>query len=96
MLHKCANASCSNRLLRLSEGKLFQVESELFQVPAGECRSSRPRRRVEHYWLCSECAPHWTLAFEKGRGMIVVPRPDNRPPAGILPADVGSVEGVAA
>lgn len=78
MLHKCANSTCSNRLRRLSEGKLFQVESEDFSGITGERSSHRPRRRVEHFWLCTDCCGRWTLSFEKGRGMVVVPLPVTR------------------
>ena len=93
MLHKCANSSCSNRFRRLSEGKLFQMESERFPIASDGCRSTRARRRVEHFWLCPECADYWTLAFEKGRGMIVVPRvPDKRPTKGVALADFKTAE----
>ncbi|MBA3916515.1 MAG: hypothetical protein H0X25_22255 [Acidobacteriales bacterium] len=72
MLHKCANASCSNRFRRLSDGKLFQVESERFQ-PALEGGGRKSARRVEHFWLCTDCCSQWTLSFESGRGVTVLP-----------------------
>src|SRR5437016_10961414 len=79
MLHKCANPACSNPFRRLSEGKLFQVETE-YAGPSNEqrCNHREFRRppRVEHYWLCNECASFLTLTFEKGSGMITVPLPD--------------------
>jgi hypothetical protein len=46
---------------------------------------SEPRRagwrgqtthRVEYYWLCDQCALAFTLSYEKGRGVVAVPRPD--------------------
>ncbi|MBZ5720256.1 MAG: hypothetical protein LAO03_07725 [Acidobacteriia bacterium] len=80
MLHKCANPACSNPFRRLSEGKLFQVETEYLAAPASERntngRQNRNPRRVEYYWLCNECASFLTLTFEKDRGMITVPLPD--------------------
>src|SRR5690348_4075613 len=77
MLHKCANPACSNPFRRLSEGKLFQVETE-YLAPSERNLSGRPSRnprRVEHYWLCNQCSSFLTLTFEKG-GMITVPLPD--------------------
>lgn len=73
MLHKCANPACSNPFRRLSEGKLFQVEKPAPPYSPHSGRSSRPTRRVEHYWLCDDCSALLTLAFEKGRGLITVP-----------------------
>jgi hypothetical protein len=74
MLHKCANPACSNLFRRLREGKLFQVETKHFassREPVGSSR--RNNRHVEHYWLCDECAPFVTLAFDQREGMLVVP-----------------------
>ncbi len=80
MLHKCANPACSNIFRRLSEGKLFQVETELFEPSsagrAGANRNTRPARRVEHYWLCNQCSSFLTLTYERGQGMITVPLPN--------------------
>ena len=79
MLQKCANSTCSNSFRRLSEGKLFQVETEYFsspELPSGRAaRGGRRMNRIEHYWLCAECSSFLTLAFEKGCGMITVPLP---------------------
>ena len=80
MLHKCANPACSNPFRRLSEGKLFQVETEYLAASGSEQRTLhrevRRPRRIEHYWLCNECSSFLTLTFEKGSGMITVPLPD--------------------
>jgi hypothetical protein len=76
MLHKCANPACSKLFRKLSEGKLFQVESEYFRTPpsaATRARRSRLARHVEHYWLCDDCCPVMTLSFEPGRGVVAVP-----------------------
>jgi hypothetical protein len=71
MLHKCANPECTRPFRRLTEGKLFLVESP-------------NRRRAEYYWLCDDCASVLTLTFEAGRGMITVPitGTKKRPPSG--------------
>jgi len=79
MLQKCANSTCSNPFRRLSEGKLFQVETEYFSSPQfpskRSVRGGRRMNRIEHYWLCDECSSFLTLAFEKGQGMITVALP---------------------
>ena len=78
MLHKCANPTCINPFRKLSEGKLFLVEIDGSlaggQLPANW--DGKTSRRIEHFWLCDQCAPVLTLSFEKGRGMVTVPLPE--------------------
>lgn len=79
MLYKCANEACNTPFRRLREGKLFQVETEYFpgRRPVSNIqRKARPARRIEHYWLCDACAPFVTLTFDRQRGVITVPLPD--------------------
>jgi len=81
MLSKCANPACSAPFRRLREGKLFVVETEYPAANAvEESRNRRERllRRVEHFWLCDQCAAFITLTFDRDRGMITVPLPDGR------------------
>lgn len=77
MLAKCANPACSTPFRRLNEGKLFQVET---QAPAADAnlRSGRREsyRRIEHFWLCSECCRFITLAVHDETGVITVPLPE--------------------
>ncbi len=75
MLHKCANPDCSHPFRRLSEGKLFLVESRPKVEPEAKRWASR---RIEHYWLCGECAPLLTLCYQQGRGIVAVPLPELR------------------
>jgi hypothetical protein len=77
MLSHCANPRCSKPFLRLREGKLFVVESELGGQP-GETEPppflrARPKRRVEHYWLCDHCAIEWTLIYHREQRVLLVP-----------------------
>ena len=76
MLHKCANPACLIPFRKLSQGKLFLVETEPLGV--SELRRSRwrgqPSHRIEYYWLCDQCAFALTLSYEKGRGVVTVPR----------------------
>jgi hypothetical protein len=78
MLHKCANPACSNPFRYLSQGKLYKVETDLFAPSpnSSRTRNPKPSRKVEYYWLCDECSSFLTLAFDRARGMVTVPRPD--------------------
>jgi len=78
MLSQCANSNCSKPFLRLREGKLFLVETDRLNK-SGEAavppfvRARQQRRRVEHYWLCDECAARWTLIYDGERGVALAP-----------------------
>jgi hypothetical protein len=97
VLHKCANPACHTPFRKLSQGKLFLVETE---PPQGlDLRRANWRgkssHRVEYYWLCDQCAFALTLSYEKGRGVVTVPRPDfakKRPAAGAHAAEMPSRE----
>jgi hypothetical protein len=28
---------------------------------------------VEHYWLCDDCAAHWTLVYDRANGIALIP-----------------------
>jgi hypothetical protein len=97
VLHKCANPACPVPFRKLSQGKLFLVETE----PLAETEMRRAHwrgqfsHRIEYYWLCDQCAFALTLSYEKGRGVITVPRPEvakNRPSAAVRVREVPSVE----
>jgi hypothetical protein len=78
VLHKCANPACLVPFRKLSQGKLFLVETE--PLHGSELRRAHWRgqasHRIEYYWLCDQCAFALTLSYEKGRGVVTVPRPD--------------------
>ena len=79
MLAKCANPACSTPFRRLHEGKLFQVETDFVPKRTNRDREAATktllRRKVEHFWLCGECAPLVTLAFDQKQGVVTVPLP---------------------
>jgi hypothetical protein len=94
MLSKCTNPDCFKPFLYLRQGKLYQVELEtpdgLSSTSGSEskkkenpeslefARERKPSRRLEFFWLCSECSSSMTLAFQKGRGVIAVPNAPSR------------------
>jgi hypothetical protein len=78
MLSKCANSECAKPFLKLREGKLFLVETERVTRPGESVappfvRARRQQRLVEHFWLCDECAVHWTLIYDGESGIGLVP-----------------------
>jgi hypothetical protein len=78
MLSHCANLQCSKPFLRLREGKLFLVETQSETRPLGLPGHTapwlrKPPRRVEHFWLCDQCASIWTLIQDGTRGVALVP-----------------------
>jgi hypothetical protein len=75
VLHKCANPACMVPFRKLSQGKLFLVETEA--LSGQQERAARRRgesHRVEYYWLCDQCAFALTLSYQKDRGVVAVPR----------------------
>ncbi len=77
MLSQCANEQCAKPFLRLREGKLFMVETDRLAKPgdsaAAVLRARQQSRHVEHYWLCDSCASHWTLIYDRNRGVALAP-----------------------
>jgi len=73
VLAKCANPTCFAPFRRLTEGKLFQVETQYSSKDERASRKGRPTHHVEHFWLCADCARLVTLAFHEDRGLITVP-----------------------
>lgn len=82
MLHKCVNPACSVPFLRMTEGKLFVVQMP--PRPVSNARGLDQRksalRKVEHYWMCDNCARELTIFFDADRGMVTVPLPGLRKP----------------
>ena len=79
MLHKCANPDCVRPFRKLTEGKLFLIEIN-GSYPTGQTAAKwdgQAPHRIEHFWLCEQCAAVLTLSFEKGRGMVTVPLPES-------------------
>ena len=72
---KCANPSCAASFDWLAGGKLFRFPREhREQLPLMErttCESgSHP---IGHFWLCERCSNVYTLNYEPGRGVVILP-----------------------
>lgn len=79
MLSKCANPACSARLHYLRDGRIFKIETT--RISSG--RKGSPARRIEHFWLCEQCAQTFTVVMEHG---AVTTRPLHLQPAkGVSP-----------
>ncbi len=72
MLSKCANPDCAAPFIYLREGKLFHINTAIGPQLVTE---GKPPQRIEYFWLCSDCAANMTLAFQRGKGVVTVPLP---------------------
>jgi hypothetical protein len=76
MLSKCANPACTTPFHYLRDGKLFQIDTLVGGSPSdglGLVTEPKHPRRIEFFWLCAECATTMTLAFQRGKGVVMVP-----------------------
>jgi len=102
MLSHCANTECRKPFLRLREGKLFLVETDRLHKPGQTAvppfvRARQQPRQAEHFWLCDECATHWTLIYDRENGVALAPlrrAPASAPNANAASAGTGQT-GVA-
>ena len=69
MLDKCANPACSEKFLRLQDGRLFVTEVN----GENQSNTSENECRVKYLWLCSLCCRTMTVAVGKGKKPQVVP-----------------------
>lgn len=79
MISKCANPDCDARFRYLRSGKLFHFEVAVEPVAtkySGTGLRPVPKKaaqKVEHFWLCDECAASMTLKQDRAHGVIVIP-----------------------
>jgi hypothetical protein len=71
MLSKCANPACSARFLYLHEGRIFKIEVDAGPATDPAARIGGRPRRLEHFWLCGNCAQFMTLRWH--HGAVVTP-----------------------
>jgi hypothetical protein len=83
MLSKCANPSCCNEFRYFGEGKVFEIRlGEGPRSPAANTTKTesidKRSKTIEHFWLCSACSPTLTIATDRARNVLVVPRKPGR------------------
>lgn len=66
MVDKCINPNCQKPLHYLRDGRVFLFSRK----NTGE--NAKLPHRLEHYWLCGECAQQWTLKMDAECGVQVV------------------------
>jgi hypothetical protein len=67
MLSKCANPTCFASFRYLHQGRIFNID-----MSAASVSRQAHTSRIEHFWLCKECAQTHKVVLENGR---VVTRP---------------------
>jgi hypothetical protein len=60
-------------LVYLREGKIFMM-TQGSTVRAEKPTLVKPGNRVEHFWLCGPCSLEMTIAYDRERGVVVVPK----------------------
>jgi hypothetical protein len=71
MVSKCANPDCNTRFRYLRSGKLFRFEVGV--KTTAPAKGKKSPHKLEHFWLCQECASLMTLKYTDEEGLIVVP-----------------------
>jgi len=66
---KCANPSCAAAFEWLAGGRLFRFPRESGEL-APSASGSHP---IGHFWLCERCSNVYTLQYERGRGVVILP-----------------------
>jgi hypothetical protein len=67
MITKCANQMCGQPFLFFRGGKLFIVDVRSEPQPGNPSTADQAPQKLEHFWLCEQCAPTMTLVVGQGR-----------------------------
>jgi hypothetical protein len=72
---KCANPSCAASFDWMGGGKLFRFPREHRELASsdGKDASAGGSNAIGHFWLCERCSNVYTLHFEHGRGVVILP-----------------------
>jgi hypothetical protein len=72
MLSKCLNPHCTAKFRYLWEGRLFRVDFSEAKRKKSALAGKMPLlcagekdRRIEHFWLCGDCAMHLSLELSE-------------------------------
>ena len=66
MITKCANELCGEPFLFFRGGKLFIVDVASNPQPRDPGTADRAPQKLEHFWLCEQCAATMTLVVGRG------------------------------
>jgi hypothetical protein len=72
----CANPACNIPFHYFRSGQIFMVDADDVDPRS---RTDHPKRRIEHFWLCGECAPT-THLMRTSDGAVTIcqaPRPSD-------------------
>jgi hypothetical protein len=58
MIATCANPACNVPFRYFRSGKIFMLDAN---DVGPKSRTDPPKRRIEYFWLCGECAPAMLL-----------------------------------
>ena len=72
---KCANPSCAASFDWFAGGKLFRFQREHHDLAPvnGHDSNASGSHPIGHFWLCERCSSVYTLRYETGRGVAIVP-----------------------
>lgn len=66
MITKCANQLCGQPFLFFRGGKLFIVDVRSNPQPGNPNTADQAPQKLEHFWLCEQCAATMTLVVGQG------------------------------
>jgi hypothetical protein len=81
MIATCANPACNVPFRYFRFGKIFMLEAN--DVDA-RSRTDPPKRRIEYFWLCGECAPALHLMRTTDGAVTICQSPRSSDPLGAL------------
>ena len=80
MIATCANPACNIPFHYFRSGQIFMVEANDNHVDP-RSRTDHPKRRIEYFWLCGECATTMRLMRTTEGAVIICPVPRPSDPA---------------
>ena len=79
MLDKCLNPECSEPFLYLRVGRLFRFERRPRSGVDAPEAAVLGRTSWEFFWLCENCANHYTLVMQPDGTIEMAARPSKKP-----------------
>src|SRR5579864_7655173 len=72
---KCANPSCAASFDWVGGGKLFRFPRKSHEpdFPVEQGAKANASKPIGHFWLCERCSNVYTLQYQPGRGVAILP-----------------------